>query len=393
MDRGDGHVATQVSGATTYVYPWRDELANRSPVLTYNSRLQWTGGNCTSGYSPCWGTNWQTTPSLNFLANPGTPSVDDNTNPPTDGDKFRVQHLSYWTQRAVAIADINFTWWPPANVAYKYARVTVLANRTGCCASVAGNDGCWGENTWRAADGIEGATPRVICIKHPMRGSSTYGDGQAMTLRAVFHEVGHAIQVKYLSGGARTCPINGACTPNTNEEANSLNEGIAGLYALMTTLDVLAGSGNFVDADAVDGNLVQVGSAATGAVIHRGDSDVECHGDYDCDSETGTNVHYHYARALHQAYWEIAHGLNCDGPNADPCYVMPDGADANEARWALFYAMKNSPVDDSYREFVADILAYYNASVGYQAYADRWWVFNHHSLANDAGSYSPCYVP
>lgn len=157
---------------------------------------------------------------------------------------------------------------------------------------------------------------------------------------------------------------------------------------MMATLDLFSSSSKFVDADAVAGDLKAVGSLATGAVVHRGDDDVECHGAGNCFPSN--QQEYQYGKALHQAYWEVAHGLNCDGPNSDPCYVLPDSARASEARWALFYAMKNSPKDDSYREFVADFLAYYLNSVSYTAWADRWWVFNHHGLAGTTGSYSPC---
>lgn len=126
--------------------------------------------------------------------------------------------------------------------------------------------------------------------------------------------------------------------------------------------------------------------------VHQGNSTLVCHAPTGslCNDNDVPATKYEYGRALIQAYWEIAHGLNCHGPDTDPCYVMNGFPGSDQARWAYFYAMKESPRDATYREFVADILQYFNDDVGYYEYNDRWWVFNHHGLIGPDYSYTPC---
>lgn len=353
--------------ASTFL-PWRDEFTvNRSPVITYDANTIWGG-------------------SLGFPFNGGgSPSFAalENT------DAFQVQHLSYWLQRAVRAADVNFNWWPPSNAAYKTASVVGIANVSdavmGSLAGWAGTNGCWNQATWDNRGDV-GQNPRVTCIR--FRGSLNFAPGKKGTpLGVIFHEVGHAIDYKYGGGNGRANAISGACNVNTAEESWSLGETIPSLYSMMMMFHEFGTATGFTDEDG-DGSANGLASLSSlGTPAHQGDSSLRCH------AATGDDCAqvYSYGAALVQAYWEIALGLSCDGPEEDACYVMPDTARADQARWALFYAMKVSSRNSTFKAFTADILGYYYNAIGYDEWASRWWVFNHHGLVGPDYGYSPCH--
>ena len=373
-------VTAYVAHYGTQVFPWQDVLTDRSPVPVYEWNQDWSAPSCGGGAETCKGFPWQYDSSgYSFLANPG-------------GNQFRLQHLSYWVQRAVRAADINFTWWPPSDTDYTNSRVTVVANRA-TSGAVTGNDGCWYWDLWRVADGEVGAEPNVLCIQFSAS-ADTYDGGNATKLAVAFHESGHAIDSKYGGGSPIGKSISGTCDPNTTEESLSLSETVASLYSEMMFFHEFGGATGFTDADAASSDLKPV-STGNGDVIdvHRGDESLICHAPTGsiCNDPGDSQEKYRYGHALLQAYWEITKGLNCDGPEADACYVMNDGAGTDEARWALYYALKLAPRATTYRDFVGDILDYYYNDVGETEWSSRWWVFNHHDLVLPAYTYTPCY--
>jgi hypothetical protein len=211
--------------------------------------------------------------------------------------------------------------------------------------------------------------------------------GNATHLNAIFHEVGHGIDLKYNSGYFRYSSITGSCDPNTSDEASSLNETVASLYAIMMMFHEFGASTSFTQSSITSlSHLTASGSLDA----HTNDSNLKCHADPSIDCGDNAIGIYNYGHGLLQAYFEINHGLNCDGPINEPCYVMPDTVRTDEARWALFYAMKNTPITGTYREFVSNLLDYYYYDVGQDPWNDRWWVLNHHGLVGPDYSYTPC---
>lgn len=368
-------VASVIGWGTLYYnsfyFPWVDELSNRSPVPTYSHDYNWGG---------VLGFPYQSTSSFNDL--PGTSG-------------FQVQHASFWVQKAIHTADINFTWWPPSNSTYRNKSITLITNAN---STQFGGGGCFGNELWRDDDENTG------CI--------LTASGTAEPMDKLFHEAGHAIDWKYLSGGNRNSFYGTYCDPGTSEEAGSLAEAIAGLYAQMMILQEFGTSTNFTDYEAYGNSLQLYGMPVSPSIVHQDDNSLICHaphnpcgGSEPCETWQPSDLipalpvpcnssiswdHYNYTAPLIQAYWEIAHSKNCDG--TPPCWEMNDGADHNEARWALFYAMKTTPASGSYWDFVANFLTYFYYDVGSTQWNNRWWVFNHHRLVGPDYGYSPCHV-
>lgn len=388
----DAFVSLDYSFATDYVYPWSDGVpAILSPVPTYNGTFNWGGGvigfpvNIITGQPS----------DYEFLWNPGSAN-------------FYSQHASYWGQRAMATADTNFAWWPPSNPSYKYQRVTIVTDVTG--QGQFNSDGCWSYNVWRSMDGDSGQNPKVGCVRAPIE--SNYPN--ATKIDTIFHEFGHAIDWKYQGGNMRVdIPHPPPCDPNTSEEAESLGETIAALYSMMMMLQEFSGSFAFTDYDAINGTLNGLGQNAFEAFVHTDDDDVVCHAPHNpgggpapwktwhpgpspnpwdqmCDDPTWSPGKYRYGVPLLQAYWESAHGRDCDGNPGDACQIFTDIATPIHAKWALFYAMKVTPQAGTYRDFVANFLSYYFYDVHQDSWNNRWWVFNHHRLVGPPPLYSPC---
>lgn len=367
-----------------YVFPWVDTLSNRSPVPTYQEGIFYSGTTLLFPYN--------VSPSTSFVSTPGG----------TPGD-FHTQHASYWVQKAIHTGDINFTWWPPSNASYKYQQVTVIASCDGTTRY--GNNGCWEYDLWRSSDGAPGQNPRVGCICAG-RSSAAYPGGHATYIDGLFHEAGHAIDSKYLSGNSRVNAISGTCDPNTSEEGWSLSEAIAPLYSMMMFLQEFGSATAYTDYDGISNILGSLGGTVGEAVVHQDDNSVVCHaphnacgGSLPCKTwapnasppwESSCDSVYRYAVPLLQAYWESAHAKNCDGPA--PCWDMNDGAGVPQARWALFYAMKNTSASGTHWDFTANFLTYYYYDVGSTPWNNRWWVFNHHRLVGPDYGYSPCHA-
>lgn len=195
--------------------------------------------------------------------------------------------------------------------------------------------------------------------------------------------MGHVIDWKYRGGWYRgNNSINGACDAGS-EEGKSLGEAIAGLYALMIYLQEFP----YAQFTAFGTDGAQYLTGVGNYPDHVNSTTIKCYRGpgMDC-SPSG---YYEYSYPLMQAYFEAARGVNCGG---DSCWVMNDGAGTDQARWALFYAMQVTPLSSSYQNFVAHFLTYYYNAVGYNQYANRWWVFNHHSLIGPKYGYSPCHA-
>lgn len=115
-----------------------------------------------------------------------------------------------------------------------------------------------------------------------------------------------------------------------------------------------------------------------GYTVHDGPGTRACHG-YVPNGSGGTldcTSFYSYNRPLIQAYWEVANARNC---TSSPCTEFNDGVGIDQARWALFDAMKKTPQNGTHRNFVSRFLdyMYYNH---YAGWANRWWVFNGYNL-------------
>lgn len=357
--------ATTLSSA--FILPWLDEESSRSPVPTYDFTQDWGSSGLGFPYNTDGSSNFHWAKGTNF---------------------FRYQQMSYWGQRAVRAGDINFEWWPPSNSSYKYAPVVLVANapNTGAL-GLAGNNGCWNWDTWDGRGDV-GQSPKATCIR--IRADAYYaGSESAPRLATIFHEVGHAIDYKYGAGAGRSSSFGSVCDPNTNDESLSLSETIPALYSIMMMNHEFSSSYAFLDEDG-DGSANGLkGVSGSPAPTHRGDNSLICHAPTGADCAP-PNL-YTYGEALQQAYWEATEGLNCDGPEADACYVLPGSANRDYARWALFYAMKTSSRNSSFRAFVADFLDYYYYNApGYSDWNDRWWIFNHHDLVGPSYSYTPC---
>jgi len=244
---------------------------------------------------------------------------------------------------------------------------------------------------WRFEDGDIGQTPIISCIQYPY--SDSYGIGNAAKLGLMFHEVGHAIDNKYGSGYSRNEPISGDCTPNTSEESRPLSEAVAAIYSEVMFLDEFGDLTNFTGPNAENNALPRDFTGSRGVSVHNGDISLVCHAPTGsiCNDPLDPGVKYEYSRAFIQAFWEMAHGINCDGPEVDLCDVMSAlSPGVSQARWAFFYAMKESSRDSTYKEFVGEILQYFSEDVGVSEWAERYWVFNHHDLYGYDHSYTPC---
>ncbi len=380
VDLAGGHAAVNAAG--TQYYPWRDELPSRTPTPVYNDAVTWTGGSCAGG-SPCMGFHWNAVNgTYAFLSAPG-------------GDSFRMNHLSYWTQRAVNQADLDMAVFPPLG-GYRFAKITTVLNHAGVGARTSW-DGCSFPslgappvrtdytNTWRPADGAVGAAPKNVCIL--MQAPPVEYGGLAPRISTVFHEVGHALDIKYLQGLPRNMGFgpNQICELGTTEESASLSEGVAAAFSALMYLTVFGDAATFNDATAA-GNL----DRHQGLPVFSGHTD---DGNLLCHSPSGASctAKYSFDRAFVQAVWEIAKGLNCDGPVGEACYIIPDAARADAARMALMYAMATSPRQTSFHEFVENLLEFYNIYWGYAAWNSRWWVFDHHGLSYQNYPYHPCW--
>jgi hypothetical protein len=143
---------------------------------------------------------------------------------------------------------------------------------------------------------------------------------------------------------------------------------------LWTDYDVAPGGGGS------SANLGWVAGGVGPVPVHTNTSDVKCWAKPGVTCVQDGSSEYTYAWPLLQAYWESVHGRNCNVAPGQACGVFNDGAGADEARWAFFYAMKNSNLSAGYWTFVANFLTYYYYSVGLTQWSNRWWVFNHHRL-------------
>lgn len=345
------------------VYAWQDEAYDRSPLPVYDLSVSWVPG-------PTVGFFWNNPGNFTFNASPGVP-------------QFRAQHASAWAQYALNTANINFNWWPPNNSSYRYSKVTVL---TGCnffgLASMTGDNGCWGQNLARNSDGAVNQSPRVPCICLSSMPGAVLPNSDAVGLDVIFHEVGHAVDIKYTAGTFRGATVSGTCDIGP-EEADSLKEAVAGLYAQM----VFQQRWNGRTWSRENGRLdLMTGAGANQPHYNAGS--IQCYRGPDSDCGPNGDV-YAYGRSLQQAYLEVARGVNCF---AQPCTVFNDGAFTDQARWALFYAMKTTGRTGSYFDFVANFLGYYWYSVGNTQWNNRWWVFNHHGLVGPKYGYSPCHA-
>lgn len=366
-------------------YPWVDVLANRSPVPTYDGSGTWTSGG--KLYWPDYG-------SSAYTVSAGTP-------------EFAIQHASYWAQKAIHTADINFTWWPPSDSSYTHKSITVIANAPSCNGGGSAFDwgACFNLDLFRSAD----ETGCMCLVSQP---AAPY-DGDASLVSTIFHESGHAVDWKYRAATGRTGKVGTYCDPGTSEEGTSLGEAIGTLYTMMMYLQEYGTSAGFTNYDAISNAFVGLGTSFAEAVVHNDDDDLVCHAPHntcggvnpcktwrpnnspaglptECSTSPPNYAVYRYAAPLLQAFWESAHGVNCDGPS--PCYTMGDGAGVDESRWALFYAMKHTGYNQTYWDFVANFLTYYYYDVDETAWNNRWWVFNHHRLVGDDLGYSPCHV-
>ena len=368
-------VTGYVSVNGTEVFPWVDVLTSRSPVPTYNEDIVWSGA---LGFP--WHSN---SGGYDFVSSPGT-------------DEFETQHSSYWGQKAIHTANINFTWWPPSDTNYKYSKVSIVSS---CSGSMRYEPNGWATSTWRSSDGAANQTPKVgvICAGDT---SGAYGDGTAARINELFHESGHAVDSKYLAGHTRyENTVSGDCDPGSSEEGKSLAENIASAYGEMMFSQEWGISSTFTDYDAsVSGGVaylhyVSHGNSDPGLKVHMDDNSVLCYADPAADPCDGGNANYkyHYGYPLIQAYWETIHGENCDGDPGDPCAVFNDGAGVDESRWAFFYAIQHTALSDTYLDFVANLLDYYYYDVGSTAWNNRWWIFNHHRLVGPNYGYSPCH--
>jgi hypothetical protein len=357
--RATGYALTSydsyVHGAN--VFAWTGPRTNRSPLATYNSRF-WGGGGSYVMFD-----------SRTVASGAHFDSI-------VNTDEFPTQHAHRWSLRALETADINFTWWPPPS-AYKFHGVTLIIDRddpNGWNAGY-GSTGCWNWELWSPVH--EDDWP---CIRHSSTNWATYGVGDANSIDVLFHEIGHAIDWKYLGGGAREGPDMGACAFDTSDEAESLGEGVGMLYSMMVTLQDF-GSNDFTDYLFASDLKTQIlwGQVNSGYTVHNGPGTRVCHGFVpngsggflDCNDNK-----YTYSRPLVQAYWEVAHARTC---NSTPCTLFNDGFGRDQARWGLFYALKNTPETGTYRNLVSRFLDYfyYNHNAGW---SNRWWVFNGYNL-------------
>ncbi len=334
-----------------WLYPWQDELADRSPVPTYDTGVRWPG----------YGLGFEVRGYLDggFVQSPGTSA-------------FAQQHASYWAQRAARVADINFYWWPPANASNKYRKVTVVSPCGGGGAAAFNPVNCWDNALWRKSD-------ETACICAQAMNGFGYPDQSAARIHYIFHEYGHAVDWKY------------GWNSRTGAEGQSLSEAVAMLYAMMMFVHEFGTSTNFTQYNAAPINgqpsLHWFMGDAVGTYVHReNNQNLLCYKHPSLPLSDDTK--YAYAGPLAQAVWESIHGLNC---GSTPCFVMNDGAGADQARWALFYAIKNSGSSGTYPQFVHNFLTYYYYSVGYNQWNNRWWVFNHHRLVGPNYGYSPCH--
>ena len=375
----DAYVTPATNWGIYQVYPWEDtnSAADRSATPVYNASVAWSDG---------LGFNYHNCTALDCysLLNEKTFSEPDTS------VHFKQQHTSYWLQKAMQTANINFYWWPPSNSAYRYAKVTAITY-PGFGGNVFGSDGCWGIDLWRDSDGTIGASPKVGCI----RTYKEYGPGNVTSLRDLWHEYGHAVDWKYLAGHSRKENDAGTCNPGSPtgftsgaHEGGSLGEAIAALYAATMAAQEFPGAlWTDYDVAACNGGpaacLAYVAGVVNMVPVHTNTSDVRCWakpGVTCVHDDNSANAYYTYTWPLLQAYWESVHGRNCNVAPGQACVMFNDGAGADEARWAFFYAMKNSNLSAGYWTFVANFLTYYYYSVGQTQWNNRWWVFNHHRL-------------
>jgi hypothetical protein len=361
-------------GADNHVIPWLDVLNGRSPVPVYQNdpNLIWDGA---------FGYDWHMVANgFDFLHAPGHAY-------------YQAQHASYWVERASRIADLNFRFFR-AHRDYEHQTVTTIIGTNG--GTFFGSDGCWGMSVARASDGARGQSPRVGCIRlddNKSRYNAGTNVGNVTTLGTIFHEFGHAVDWKYHGGRTRGAAVSGACDTDTAEEAGSLAEAVATLFAQTVFLNEFGAGEGFRSYDATGGLFsdITIGSgnlAGNGnRLVHMNQASLQCFAAPGLDCKASK---YQYGAALIQAYWEAAHGRTCHGEDR-PCTNLNDGAGTDQARWAFFFASQTTARDATYRQFVAAFLGYYFHDVSETAWNNRWWIFNHHDLVGPAYGYSPCH--
>jgi len=347
------------------VFPWLGILPSTSPVYVFSSAV---AGN---------GTYTQTAPYHDFV-----------TSSREDVRRFKVQQLTYWSQRAMYVADL-FGSDLLADRPHRFlgVRAVDLPDEQAPCDLLGG--ACWRETCATSAPASQPAQD-LPCILFTLFGDSIPSQDH------IFHELGHHHDHKLRAHGSmpfRIAGYEGTCDLGTDDESNSTNETIANAFALATSRYLLGG-GTVLAASEYEGAICW-GTDDRGCFNGMGPNQptdfVHLPGDDDrlaCPPATCEDT-YGVGKAFFQAFWESSFGLNCF---FSPCYPMAGDDALSDATSAMFYASYHTPGYGTHPQLSGAFLSFYYNYVSEAAWSDRWWVFNHHGLVGPKYGYSKCHL-
>jgi hypothetical protein len=290
---------------------------------------------------------------------------------PGDNGAFAVQHTALWSMHAAQVAGYQFKGYYNAAVANDPLRVVV-----GWKGSPAGSSRYWRKGTCPFSGfsedcvGINGAV-------QPVEGTNFSGIG------VILHEYGHSVSNRMLWPNHR---LASTC------ESGSVEENSAAMFAMTAIMWQYGITANFTDYDghpsiftgAAQGALDELGHP-TARVHLNNNAQIAC---YNAPPQpcagTSTSL-YTFGEPMIQAFWEAAHSVNC---GSGTCVGLGDGSIHWDSGAALAYAMFATPAGNDFVQFTANFLAYYYYNVGFTAWNNRWWIFNHHRLVGPNYGYT-----
>jgi hypothetical protein len=348
-----------------------------------------------------------------------------NFNAPPASTPFNVQHAYYWARQAWRVGDLNYRFFPPPQ-RNRYKPLAVLVNqscdnaREACDSSgmdpdaPCGTKKCYFDRCQggTASATWEGCPPGVtafsrhgsdsICIQLcSNRRQLSYRDEfmvQArvtevdrnlidrtvvgpINLGTMFHEVGHAVSMKY-TDGTRTQVQDGNC-----DERTAFDETLPDMFVDVASIGIFRPQQNFTWLDPDTGRGMRL------TPPHQGPGTRFCHGLVPSGNRFNPVVpiqlalpcnarNRRYGIAMRQAFWEFTNAQDC---TTLPCTPMElQGTD--HARWAYFFAsmLTSKSVRLPFQTFAGLLSLFYALpgwGGGFFRYLNRVEMFSKYNLA------------
>lgn len=317
-----------------------------------------------------------TTPSsgAGFLQNPGQAA-------------FPAQHIYHWASRAWELADLLLGFHPPFSPDTLRTGVTVIANAPMTDRTTTGDGGCWSFDLRHPEHGNTDASSRrrgfnwAPCIRFDAR--SGYRQKGVQDIAVIYHELGHAIEWKYMGGRARSGTWKGAepCEPRTSDEGKALSEAVAGMLT-MAFLELDFSSHAWMNywgyGDYVIGHTVASANVDDLEAYYSRGSRLLHANVGNCKDD---GAFYRYGGPMLQAYWQILKRINCSPlEEGRLCRETAQYANNWQAVHSLMHAIRTTGNMGTFSDFASNMLGYFLNEGLFDALMDAWEVFANHGI-------------